>query len=226
MPFKGHFITLEGGEGAGKSTLIQSLSEELSRRGYAVITTREPGGTHLGETIRGWLLSQDHAGKIFPNAELLLFLAARTQHIHEVILPALEAGKMVFCDRFNDSTVAYQGCARGLGVHHVSKLCELTSGNAIPELTLFLNLPPIVGLERSRKVHKDQASSGELDRIESEHLSFHEKIQQGFLLLAKKDPFRIYTIDATRSVENVFKEAMRAIEELVLLPDGASKEKS
>lgn len=226
MPFKGHFITLEGGEGAGKSTLMQSLSTELTQRGYNVITTREPGGTHLGQTIREWLLSQHQAEQIFPEAELLLFLADRTQHIHEVILPSLEAGKIVLCDRFNDSTIAYQGYARGLGMDHVGKLCALISGKAIPELTLFLNLSPTAGLERSKRVHKEQSPSGELDRIESEHLHFHEKIQQGFLLLAKREPFRIYTIDAARPAADVFREAVRAIDELVLIPNEISKERS
>ena len=226
MPFKGHFITLEGGEGTGKSTLIQSLSTELTRRGYDVITTREPGGTTLGKTIRGWLLNQNQNEKIFPEAELLLFLADRAQHIHEVILPSLEIGKIVLCDRFNDSTIAYQGYARGLGVEHVEKLCRLISGNAIPELTLLLSLSPAIGLERSKGVHKDQSPTGELDRIESEHLNFHEKIHQGFLLLAKKDPFRIYTINAARSAAEVFKEAVRAIDELVLLPAKISGEQS
>jgi dTMP kinase len=216
--FKGHFITLEGGEGSGKTTLRHQLAAFLTEKGYDVITTREPGGTHLGETIRDWLLHQDPALSIGHQAELLLFLAARAQHIEEKILPALETGKIVICDRFNDSTIAYQGGARGLGVKYVTKLCHLICGDVAPQLTLFLNVPPEIGLSRSRSVHKEQSSSGELDRIESEALPFHRKIQQTLELLAKREPLRIYTINANQSQARVLQEAILAVEELVLLP--------
>lgn len=210
--FNGHFITLEGGEGSGKTTLLHQLAAFLTQRGYEVITTREPGGTHFGETIRDWLLHQQSTS-IGHQAELLLFLAARAQHIEEKILPALESGQVVLCDRFNDSTIAYQGGARGLGIRYVKKLCQLVCGAVTPQLTLFLNVSPEVGIARSRSVHKEHASSGELDRIESEALSFHRKIQQTFEFLAKREPLRIYTIDAHQSQEQVLKEAIEAIDE-------------
>lgn len=216
--FTGHFITLEGGEGSGKTTLLHQLAAFLTQRGYDVVTTREPGGTHLGETIRDWVLHQNSTLSIGHQTELLLFLAARAQHIEEKILPALENGKIVLCDRFNDSTIAYQGGARGLGVKYVKKLCQLVCGAVTPQLTLFLNVSPEVGLSRSRSVHKEHASSGELDRIESEALSFHRKIQQTLEFLAKREPLRIYMIDANRSQDYVLKEATLALEELVLLP--------
>ena len=216
--FKGHFVTLEGGEGSGKTTLLHQLAACLTQRGYDVITTREPGGTRLGETIRDWLLHQDPSTSIGHQAELLLFLAARAQHIEEKIIPALEAGKIVLCDRFNDSTIAYQGGARGLGIRYVKKLCQLICGAVMPQLTLFLNVSPEIGLSRSKSVHKEHALSGELDRIESEALSFHRKIQQTLEFLAKREPLRIYTIDANQPQDLVLKEAITVLDELIFLP--------
>ncbi len=215
--FKGHFITLEGGEGSGKTTLLHQLAAFLSQHGYEVVTTREPGGTPMGETIRNWLLNQHSALAVGHQAELLLFLAARAQHIEEKILPALQAGHIVLCDRFNDSTIAYQGGARGLGVEYVQTLCHLVCGPVTPQFTLLLNVSPEVGLSRSRNVHKEHAASGELDRIESEALIFHRTIQETLEFLAKKEPGRIYSIDATQSQEEVFKEAIAAIEKRILL---------
>jgi dTMP kinase len=217
--FKGHFITLEGGEGSGKTTLLHQLAAFLTQKGYEVVTTREPGGTQLGEAIRNWLLQQKTSPPIGSEAELLLFLAARAQHIQEKIFPALNEGKIVLCDRFNDSTIAYQGGARELGVKHVQNLCQLVCGPVIPQLTLFLNVSPEIGLTRTLKIHKEHASSGELDRIESENLAFHKKIQQTLEELAKREPLRIYTIDANQGQNLVLKEAIRAVEELILLPE-------
>lgn len=215
---KGHFITLEGGEGSGKTTLLHQLATFLVQRGYEVLTTREPGGSDLGETIRNWLLHQDASVSIGHKAELLLFLAARTQHLEEKILPALQAGQVVLCDRFNDSTIAYQGGARGLGIQYVQELCDLVCGSMTPQLTLLLNVSPEIGLARSRGMQKEHAAAGELDRIESETLAFHHKIQDTFELLAKKEPLRIYTIDANGSQAHVQREAILAIEKLILLP--------
>lgn len=127
-PYKGFFVTLEGGEGAGKSSLVSFLAQLLKERGYEVVVTREPGGTPLGEMIRHWLLTHQDSIQIGDQAELLLFLAARAQHIEEIIKPALEAGKIVLCDRFNDSTVAYQGVARRLDPVYVQQLCDLVCG--------------------------------------------------------------------------------------------------
>lgn len=221
--FNGHFITLEGGEGSGKTTLLHQLASFLTQKGYEVVTTREPGGTHLGETVRDWLLHQDPQFSIGHQAELLLFLAARAQHIEEKILPALDAGKIVICDRFNDSTIAYQGGARGLGINYVKKLCKLICGAVVPQLTLFLDVSPEIGLARSRSVHKEHASSGQLDRIESETLTFHRKIQQTLEFLAKREPSRIHTINANQSQDQVFKEAIVALEDFILLPDQEEK---
>lgn len=222
-PFKGHFVTLEGGEGAGKSTLLFELAAYFTQRGFEVITTREPGGSRLGEVVRDWLLRQDATMSICPEAELLLFLAARAQHIRELILPALESGKVVLCDRFNDSTIAYQGGARGLGVKYTQDLCHLVCGKVEPQLTLLLNVTPEVGLHRSRGLEKEQSIAGELDRIESEDLAFHKRLNEAFKALAKREPFRIYTIDADRPQADVLKEAKRAIDEFIILPSRKGK---
>ncbi len=216
--FRGSFITLEGGEGAGKTTLLEGLAARLKSQNYDVVTTREPGGTPLGETIRDWLLHRNSFLKIGDKGELLLFLAARAQHIEECILPALKEGKIVLCDRFNDSTIAYQGGARGLGIKYVRELCDLVCGRVVPQLTLFLDVSPEIGLARSLAVAKKHAAVGELDRIEAEEFEFHEKIRQTFVLLAKKEPLRICTLDGSQPPEEILKRAFTLVQELVLLP--------
>lgn len=214
----GFLITFEGGEGAGKSTLIDSVAESLTQKGYEVVKTREPGGSRLGEAIRQILLQKQGEFAIGNQAELLLFLAARAQHIEELILPALKAGKIVLCDRFNDSTVAYQGAARGLSVGQTKALCQMVCGGLEPNLTLFLDVDPEVGLLRSKKISKEHAASGQLDRIESEKVEFHERVRQAFKYIVNEEPFRVYRIDANKSQEKVLREALRAIDELLLLP--------
>ncbi len=205
------FITFEGGEGAGKTTLINRLEKELSLQGIHLVKTREPGGSLLSEHIRSWLLNCDFNVKVGKSAELLLFLAARAQHLEEVIVPALNDGKIVFCDRFNDSTVVYQGLARGLGVKKTEELCRLVCGSTLPDLTIFLDVDPEVGLLRTKKSHKENAVNGEMDRIESEGLTFHKLVRDGFKTLAKENPERIHTIDASRKKEIVFKEALEIV---------------
>lgn len=202
------FITLEGGEGAGKTTLIHKMESELRRRGYDVVKTREPGGSKLGEHIRRWLLNRDFSIDISSRAELMLFLAGRVQHIEELIKPALNAGKIVLCDRFNDSTVAYQGVARHLGFETVLTLCSQVCEGLTPDLTFFLDLDPVVGLKRTQHATKENASSGHLDRIEAEKLEFHHRVRQGLQKLAQMFPNRICTLDASQSVDQVFKASL------------------
>lgn len=204
---KGLFITFEGGEGAGKTTLIERIFTQLSHEGRQVVKTREPGGTSLGEEIRSLLLH--HKGPVSPYAELSLFLASRAQHIAELILPALEAGKIVLCDRFNDSTIAYQGMARGLGMDKVASVCHFISSGLEPHLTLYLDIDPADGLSRVKK-------SRSTDRIEAENLAFHTKIREGYLSIHKKDPTRFHLLNAEQPPEEVYVQAIELIQSLLI----------
>lgn len=212
---QGLFITFEGGEGAGKSTLIQHLIEYFRKQGFDVVYTREPGGTPLGESIRQLLLNGKSGVPICAEAELLLLLSARVQHLDEVIRPSLSEGKVVLCDRFNDSTIAYQGVARGLGYKETQTLCNQVCKGIQPDLTLFLNVEPSVGLNRTRSSSKEHAKSGEVDRIESESLNFHQRVQEGFIKLAEEFPQRIAVLDANRSQADVYSSALKAVENVL-----------
>ncbi|HAB99388.1 MAG TPA: dTMP kinase [Parachlamydiales bacterium] len=198
------FVTFEGGEGAGKTTLIQQIVHELSSRNLPLVTTREPGGTPLGEEVRRLLLEPS---TLSPYAELSLFLASRAQHIAQVIRPALAQHKIVLCDRFNDSTIAYQGAARGLGVEKVSEFCAFISQNLEPDLTFYLDLDPHVGLTRIEQRSKD--------RIEAETLSFHIAIRKAFHDLANRYPRRLRLLDASKSPSEVFRNAMEILDEML-----------
>ncbi len=202
---KGVFITFEGGEGAGKSTLIDRLYEALRAQGRAVLKTRAPGGTRAGEAIRALLLNKEGT-PLIPRAELLLFLADRAQHVEEIITPALQKDQIVLCDRYNDSTIAYQGIARGLGKEEVRKLCTFATGGLDPHLTFYLDLDPATGLKRLKQGK---------DRIEAEKLSFHEKIRAAFHQIAKEEKKRLRILDAAQSPDQVFHQAMEGIDDLL-----------
>ncbi len=197
------FITFEGGEGSGKTTLIQKLEEILHSKGYEVVATRAPGATPLGKKIRELLLSPDLGITIGRRAELMLYLADRAQLIEEVIEPALLKGDIVLCDRFNDSSVAYQGVARGLGLEEVKDLCETVCEGLVPDITFFLDIDPSIGI--SRLTEKP-------DRLEQEKIDFHQQVRQGFQMIAQQEPERFHVIDATLSKEEVFAEALKVIE--------------
>ena len=203
---KGIFITFEGGEGAGKTTLIEAIAHHLSSLGLKVLKTREPGGTQLGEQIRTLLLQ--NKGPVSPYAELSLFLASRAQHIFEVIGPALEAGTVVLCDRFNDSSIAYQGGARGLGMEKVAANCEFISQGLKPNLTLYLDVDPELGLHRAARERTQ-------DRIESETILFHRKIREAYLQIHRAEQGRFHLIDATLPKEQVLQNAMHFIQPLL-----------
>lgn len=209
-PYEGLFITIEGGDGAGKSTLIEGLVRELSKEAYEVISTHEPGGSLLSNHIRALLLENSQNIPISEKAELFLFLAARVQHLEEKILPALYSGKVVICDRFNDSTIAYQGCARHLGKYYVENLCHMACGDLTPDITIFLDLDPQLGLNRAF-----QKKNQSLDRMEKEHKQFHSEVRQGFLHLADEYPQRIRIIDASLFPEEVLKQSLAAIHDLL-----------
>ena len=186
---KGIFITMEGPDGAGKTTQMELLSASLQERGYEVLLTREPGGTAISAAIRGILLDPAYK-EMKPETELLLYAAARAQLVQQVIGPAVEAGKAVISDRFVDSSVVYQGIARGLGIETVYAVNRPAIGKYMPDATFLLDLSAKEGIARK----KNQA---ELDRMEQESLDFHEKVAAGYRTLAERDPERILTIDAT-----------------------------
>lgn len=208
---KGCFITFEGGEGAGKTTLIEEIKKNLTARGYPVLSIREPGGTSLSEDIRKILLEKKEKNSFFSaRAELALFLASRAQHVEEVILPALSQNKVILCDRFNDSTIAYQGFARGLGLDEVEQLCLFMSKNLVPDLTIYLDLDPVEGRRRQNIGKKT------LDRLDSEDLSFHQKVRQGYLKIAERNPDRFLIVDASQSQEKVLLDSLKLIHELFM----------
>ena len=199
---KGLFLTFEGGEGAGKSSLIKGLSQKLNELGIETLITLEPGGSPLGKEIRQWILHGGKECQIGQKAELLLFLADRAQHIEEVILPALEEGKVVLCDRFSDSTIAYQGHGRDLGMDYVENLCGLVCQSLVPDKTFFLRVDPEIGISRARARNPNQ----DADRMESLKLAFHSRVLEGFDILSKRHHERYCTVDASSSQEKVLEE--------------------
>jgi dTMP kinase len=202
---RGLFITFEGGEGAGKTTLIERMVEKLRADGMTVVKTREPGGTHLGEGVRNLLLEPSQVA-VSPYAELCLFLASRAQHIKEVIRPALEQKKVVLCDRFNDSTIAYQGVARGLGMKEVAHFCDFICQGVQPQLTFYLDIEPSIGLKRA------EARGNGPDRMESEKIAFHQKIREAYHKMHEQQPDRFHLLDAQKPAQEVFHQAMRYLE--------------
>jgi len=190
----GVFITFEGVEGAGKSTQIERLKIHLEEKGRTVVVTREPGGTPTAEAIRRILLDPQYAA-LCGTTELLLYEAARAQHVEERIAPALRAGHVVLCDRFADSTTAYQRAGRGLARDVVERLHAIATGGLGPDLTILIDLPVEIGLAR--------ATCGAADRMEQEPRAFHERVRAGFLEVAKENPERVKVIDGTRSVDEI-----------------------
>jgi dTMP kinase len=204
------FITLEGGEGAGKTTRIVELAGSLAERGLRCILTREPGGTDLGKKIRALLLSPDNAG-MAPETELLLYMADRAEHIRAVIRPALAEGKTVLCDRFFDATLVYQGAARGLSRDWTAQLHALVFAGLTPDLTLLLDLPPEVGLARARRQMEKGVRSAQESRFEEETLAFHQRVRDGYLELARRQPERFRVIDAAQDETRVREEIHSAV---------------
>ena len=203
------FITLEGIEGSGKTTQICRLVEFFEGRGIECVATRQPGGTLIGENIRSILLDPANSA-LEPLAELLLYMADRAQHINELIRPALKNGKTVVCDRYFDATLVYQGFARGLSIDLIGQLHQLLFDDLKPDVTLLLDLPPQVGLERAWQQLNNGQRSGDESRFEAEAVAFHEKVRAGYLQLARLEPERFRIIDAAQTQNQVF-AAMRKI---------------
>lgn len=203
----GRFITFEGGEGSGKTTQIALLEKDLEAAGRDVLVTQEPGGGHLGRAIRQVLLDPRNR-EMAPVTELLLYTAARAQHVEEVIRPALEAGRIVLSDRFADSTTAYQGGGRGLPRDWIEQMHRIATRGVWPDLTILLDVPPAVGLARAAK------TSGP-DRLEREPIEFHERVREAFLELARAELGRIRVIDGTLPVEQVAARIRAYVDELL-----------
>ena len=198
----GYFITFEGVEGCGKTTQIKLLSEFLSERGILTLLTREPGGCPIADKIRAILLDAENRA-LSPLAELMLYAAARAQHVTEVIAPALNAGKIVLCDRFCDATVAYQSFGRGIDRGVINTLNLQACQGVSPDLTVLVDCDPRVGLERARR--RIEATSGPREeRFELEALAFHHKVRAGYQQLAADEPDRFLIIDGTDSIEKIF----------------------
>jgi dTMP kinase len=198
------FISLEGIEGTGKSTQAELLAGHFRKKGFTVVSTAEPGGTRISLRIRELLLSTDNTN-MDPLTELLLYNAARVQHIREIILPALERGEVVITDRFSDSTMAYQGYGRGIDEKLIDSLDLIATGGLRPHLTILLDTDVATGLKRNREANKK-------DRLELEEISFHERVRNGFISIAAKEPERIRLVDCSGDLETVHWKVVDAAE--------------
>ena len=204
---RGKFITLEGGEGVGKSTNLKFIRDSLSASGIELIETREPGGTRLGEALRGVLLG-DEAEGICPEAELLTMFAARAEHLEKVIKPALDAGKWVLCDRFTDASFAYQGGGRGLAFERIEQIEAWVQGDLRPDLTILLDAPVEVGMARAE-------ARGEADRFEREPKAFFEAVRNAYRTRAEQNPKRYAVVDAAVELVDVQGQIVGVLEELL-----------
>ena len=203
------FITFEGGEGSGKSTVMKDVATRLTKEGYKLVLTREPGGTPIAEEIRNVILDKDNT-KMDPRTEALLYAASRRQHLVEKIWPALERGEIVLCDRYLDSSLAYQGGARGLGVDEVLSINMFATEGEYPDLTLLFDLEPEEGL---KIIEKNKGR--EVNRLDLEKLEFHKKVRDNFHALAKKYSTRYVVIDASKSLNEVEDEVYKIIKETI-----------
>ena len=206
--YPGFFLTVEGGEGAGKTTNIEYVADWLTSNGFEFIRTREPGGTPLAERVRDLLLTPGEEA-VAPMAELLLMFAARAQHLAQVIIPALQAGKVVLCDRFTDASFAYQGYGRGLDLQALATLEALVQNELRPDMTLLLDISVEQGMARA-------SGRGELDRIEQEKTDFFVRVRQGYLERAHAEPKRFEVVDASESLEQVQNSIASVLQERLL----------
>ena len=191
---RGLFSTLEGGDGAGKSTQIRNITRFFEERGLVVVHTREPGGTQISEKLRDILLDKSNS-EMSPVTEMLIYAAARAQHVREFVMPALERGEVVICDRFVDSSIAYQAYGRELG-SMVAEVNRHATGGLDPDITFWLDIDPEAGRARASK-------AGDLDRLELEKLDFHYRVYEGYRKIAEADPERVRRVDASRSVDEI-----------------------
>ena len=198
------FITFEGGEGTGKTTLIERLMVDLEISGYKAIKTREPGGSKISEQIRNVILSVNNVEMDYMT-EALLYAASRRQHLEEVIKPNLKKGNIVICDRYVDSSLAYQGYARGLGIERVYKINDYAIDGFYPDLTIYIDVAPEIGLGRIKKNNRD------MDRLDREQISFHEKVREGYLEVSKMFPDRIKVVDGNDTLDNIYEKIKKIV---------------
>ena len=203
------FITFEGPEGAGKTSVLKAIVERLQSENIEFLSTREPGGIEIAEKIREVILNPAHIA-MDAHTEALLYAAARSQHFYEKVEPALKAGKHVLCDRFIDSSLVYQGIGRGLGVEEVRAINELAIGTRMPDKTILFDLDPEIGLARIQASRKD-----EINRLDTESLAFHKSVRKGYLELAKEDDERITIVDAGRPLEEVIDDVWMILKRLI-----------
>lgn len=208
---EGIFITIEGGDGTGKTTQIKLIAEYLRESKIEYILTREPGGIDISEQIRGIILDRENIA-MDARTEALLYAASRRQHLIERVIPAIKEEKIVICDRFVDSSLAYQGFARGLGIDEVFKINQFAIEGYMPILTIYLDIDPSIGIDR---INKDRAR--EVNRLDLEKNSFHEKVREGYHILIKRYPERIKLVDANQSVERVFEDIKFHIKKILKL---------
>lgn len=201
----GIFITLEGGEGAGKSTILEQTADFLREKNYQVTTTREPGGIRIAEKIRHIILDKEHT-EMESRTEALLYAAARRQHLVEKVIPALQRGEVVLCDRFIDSSLAYQGHARGLGIDEILSINQFAIADFMPHLTLYLDVDPEIGLQRINQTH-----DREINRLDLEALDFHHRVREGYEEVLKRFPERVKKINANQSAEQVLLDVKNTI---------------
>lgn len=207
MGKRGYFITIEGPDGAGKSTLVRGLASCLKNAGYDVLQTREPGGTAISDKIRQILLDPENSG-MSVKTEILLYAASRAQHVEELIIPATGAGKIVLCDRYIDSSIAYQGYGREMEIEFVKFINQWATGYLEPDLTILLDLKPEVGLSRVNK-----SGIRNSDRLEQESLEFHRRVWEGYRRIAAENPHRVRIVNAEGKAEETFAQAKKVLEE-------------
>lgn len=198
------FITFEGGEGTGKTTIIERLAIDLKNQGYDILKTREPGGSEISEEIRKVILNINNT-KMDYMTEALLYAASRRQHLTEIILPAIQSQKIVLCDRYIDSSLAYQGYARGIGIDKVYAINDYAVNGFYPDLTIYIDIDPQIGLSRIKTNHRD------MDRLDLEKIEFHQRVREGYLKVSQMFPDRIKVIDGNRSLEEVYNEVKKLV---------------
>ncbi len=203
------FVTIEGPEGSGKTSAMQIVKAKLESEGHSVVMTREPGGTKISEQIRNVILDPDNT-EMDPRTEALLYAASRRQHLVEKIWPSLQEGKIVFCDRYLDSSLAYQGVARGLGVDRILEVNSYATEGTFPDLTVLFDIDPVLGLERINR-NKDR----EVNRLDMEKISFHNQVRSGYLELSRRFPERYFVVDASRPLEEVSAVVFKKIAEML-----------